>query len=80
MSADGSGNINDGLDAAVGGPEEPLVEILLGVFRRLEVEILKGEADLISFGRFEVASGQIKGGEGDLLLRPWRLSGFFNQI
>ncbi len=68
MSADGSCQGDDGLDAAVGGPEEPFVEILLGFFRRLEIKILKGEAELIGFGRFEVASGEIKGGEGDLLI------------
>ena len=63
MSADGSCQGDDGLDAAVGGPEEPFVEILLGFFRRLEIKILKGEAELIGFGRFEVASGEIEGGE-----------------
>jgi len=39
-------SFDDRLDAAVGGPEIPFVEVGLGLIRRLVVEVLEGEANL----------------------------------
>src|SRR5512147_1183074 len=45
---DGSGCLDDGREAAVGGPEAPLPEEGFGGFTgRLGIEVLKGQADLI---------------------------------
>ena len=58
MSPDGPSHFNAGFDSAVGGPGILFIEILHGVFLGLEVKVLKGEAELISFSRFQVAFGK----------------------
>jgi len=52
MAADGFGRVNDRRDAAVGGPEVPLVEECFGVLGGLVEEVLEGEADLVGAGGF----------------------------
>ena len=41
MTADGLGDVDDGLDAAVCGPEVPSFEEVFGLVRRLAIEILE---------------------------------------
>jgi len=63
MAADGFGHVDDGLDAAVGGPEVPPFEVPFGLVGRLEEEVLKDEADLVGASGFQVAAGEIEGPE-----------------
>ena len=53
MTADGFGDIDDGLDTAVSGPEIPSFEVVFGVFRRLVVEVLEDQPDLVGAGGFQ---------------------------
>jgi len=61
MTADGFGDLDDRLDAAVCGPEIPSLEIVFGVFRRLVVEVLEDQADLVSAGSFQMVAGEVEG-------------------
>src|SRR5512147_473630 len=74
---DGSGCLDDGREAAVGGPEVPLPEEGFGGFTgRLGIEVLKGQADLIGAGGLEVQvgetaeRGQLRLGEITFVLQP----------
>src|SRR5205807_9644463 len=60
MAADGFGDLDDGLYAAVGGPKIPDVEVVLGLLGGLVVEILEGQADLVGAGGFQVAAGEVE--------------------
>jgi hypothetical protein len=66
MSPDGFGDVDDGLDAAVCGPEIPAFQVVFGLIRRLLVEILEDQADLIGAGGFPMVSSEVEG--LDLLL------------
>ena len=61
----GLGDVDDGLYAAVSGPEIPTFEVVFGVFRRLGVKILEDQPNLVGAGGFQMAASE---GEGlDLL-------------
>jgi len=60
MTADGFGDIDDGLDTAVCGPEIPSFEVVFGVFRRLVVEVLEDQPDLVGAGGFQKAASEVK--------------------
>ena len=66
MTADGLGDVNDGLDATVCRPEIPSVEVVCCVFRRLIVEVLEDQADLVGAGGFQMVASEVEG--LDLLL------------
>ena len=59
MAADGFREIDDGRDAAVDGPEVPLVKEWFCLAGGLPVEVLEGEADLISAGGFQMRVGDV---------------------
>jgi len=61
MTADGLGDVDDGLDAAVCGPEIPSFEEVFGLVRRLAIEILEDQADLIGTGGLQVAASEVEG-------------------
>ena len=88
MTADGLGDVDDGLDAAVCGPEIPSFEEVFGLVRRLAIEILEDQADLIGAGGLQVAASEVEGlellllagGEIGGILEPdisgyWRVPG-----
>src|SRR5512134_4098872 len=73
----GSGGLDDGLEAAVGGPEIPLLEEGFGRRTgRLGVDVLEGQANLIGAGGLEVEvretaeSVQLRLGEIAFVLEP----------
>ena len=57
MTPDSNCSVDDRLDAAVGGPEVPVVEVSLGLIRRLVIEVLEGEANLVGLAPFSGGSG-----------------------
>src|ERR1017187_4168785 len=54
MATDGFSDVDDSRDAAVGGPEVPLVEEGFGLVGGLGEEVLEGEADLVGAGGFQM--------------------------
>ena len=54
MATDGFRNLDDGGDAAVSGPEAPLVEEGFGLVGPLVEEILECKADLVGAGGFQM--------------------------
>ena len=61
MSPDGPGDVDDGLDAAVGGPEIPSLEVGFGLLRRLSIEVLENQADLIGASGFQMTASEVEG-------------------
>jgi len=61
MAADGFGDVDDGLDAAVCGPEIPSFEVVFSVFRRLGIEILEDQPNLVGAGGFQMAASKVEG-------------------
>jgi len=54
MATDGSSDVDDRRDAAVGGPEVPLVEEGFGLVGGLIEEVLEDQADLLGAGGFQM--------------------------
>src|SRR5271168_5242420 len=54
VAPDGFSDVDDGGNAAVGGPEVPRVEERFGLGCRLLEEILKGKANLVGAGSFKM--------------------------
>ena len=61
MTADGFGDVDDGLDAAVCGPEIPSFEEEFGHVGGLGIEILEHQADLVSPGGFQMTASEVEG-------------------
>ena len=79
MTPDCFCGVDDRLDAAVGGPEVSFVEVSLGLIRRLVIEILEGEANLVGSRGLQVGAGEVE--ESELIfLVGGELAGFFSQI
>lgn len=60
MVADGPGEINEGLELAVGGPEIPFIEISFSSGRGLIEEVLESEPEIIGAGGFEMRVDNVK--------------------
>ena len=69
MAADGLGDVDDGLDAAVRGPEIPSFEIAFGLLGRLVEEVLEHQTYLVGASGFQVAASEIEGRQFLFLLR-----------
>jgi hypothetical protein len=54
MATDGFSDVDDRRDAAVGGPEVPLVEEGFGLVGGLIEEVLEDQADLLGAGGFQM--------------------------
>src|ERR1039457_1488503 len=63
MATDGFGDVDDGRDAAVGGPKVPLVEEWFGLVGGLTEEVLEDEADLVGAGGFQMGVDDVQGVE-----------------
>lgn len=61
MGPDGLGHVDDGLDAAVCGPEIPSFEVEFGLVGRLGIEILEDQADLVGTGGFQMTASEVEG-------------------
>ena len=64
----GLSRLNHGLDSIMSGPEIPAAQVVFSLFLRLRVEILKGKADPVGLGGFQIAFGDVEPGEGLLLI------------
>ena len=59
MATDGFSDVDDSRDAAVGGPEVPLVEEGFGLVWGLIEEVLEDKAELVGAGGFQVGVDDI---------------------